>query len=260
MSKSNEQTIPYTYLIGWKELNLWYYGVRYAKGCNPLDLWNPYKTSSNYVRDLVNQYGKPTIIQVRRIFESVDKARNWETTVLKRIRAVQSDKWINKNDSISIDLICIPRGNQHWTRKNSDISERMKRKDHLIYSEEAREKCKGDNHYTRKDDYDSSNFTISTLMKRADIVEKVTGDNHYTHKEGYDNSNHYAKRPEVRERLKNKDHPFTSKEVRTKAAATFKGHKFRRIICEYCGCDTSINQYPKWHGDKCKNKWWYSYE
>ena len=44
----------YTYLIGWPDHNKWYYGVRYAKGSDPADLWNPYTTSSNLKLDLRN--------------------------------------------------------------------------------------------------------------------------------------------------------------------------------------------------------------
>lgn len=29
----------YTYLIGWSSHNKFYYGVRYAKGSNPNELW-----------------------------------------------------------------------------------------------------------------------------------------------------------------------------------------------------------------------------
>ena len=38
---------PYTYLIGWSNLNKFYYGVRYGKGCHPSDLWVKYFGSRN---------------------------------------------------------------------------------------------------------------------------------------------------------------------------------------------------------------------
>lgn len=41
--------MPYTYIIGWPSLNKWYYGVRYAKNCQPDDLWKSYWTSSRHV-------------------------------------------------------------------------------------------------------------------------------------------------------------------------------------------------------------------
>lgn len=96
---------PYTYHIGWKDLDIHYYGVRYAQDCDPSDLWNPYKTSSQYVADFVEIHGTPDIIQVRQTFESsvdpVMSARFWEIRVLKRLRAVEKDNWLNKHDSMS---------------------------------------------------------------------------------------------------------------------------------------------------------------
>jgi len=39
-------TIPYTYKLIFKPTGQYYYGVRYAKGCQPSDLWDKYFTSS----------------------------------------------------------------------------------------------------------------------------------------------------------------------------------------------------------------------
>lgn len=50
--------IPYTYLLGWPEIDKWYYGVRYAKKCHPSDLWVTYKTSSRHVDSIVKQKKK----------------------------------------------------------------------------------------------------------------------------------------------------------------------------------------------------------
>lgn len=93
---------PYTYLIGWPNLNTWYYGVRYAQGCNPTDLWNPYKTSSKYVKKFIEENGDPTFFQIRRTFNSIKAARFWETKVLRRIKAVKREDFLNKTDNVSI--------------------------------------------------------------------------------------------------------------------------------------------------------------
>lgn len=45
--------IPFTYLIGWSKYDKWYYGVRFAKGCNPDDLWNTYFTSSGILHEFL---------------------------------------------------------------------------------------------------------------------------------------------------------------------------------------------------------------
>lgn len=89
---------PYTYLIGWSKLDRWYYGVRYSINCNPNDLWNPYKTSSEIVKKFLEEHGEPDIITVRKIFADVDSAKIWEEKVLKRMHVVSSPKWLNMND------------------------------------------------------------------------------------------------------------------------------------------------------------------
>lgn len=102
---------PYTYLIGWSEHNTWYYGVRfstkagclYESGCHPDELWTTYFTSSRYVKNFIDTYGNPDIIEIRKTFpEDAGKARNWEHKVLRRINAANRDDFLNKSDAISI--------------------------------------------------------------------------------------------------------------------------------------------------------------
>ena len=88
---------PYTYLIGWSNLDRWYYGVRFAKNCNPSDLWMSYFTSSKYVALLREEHGEPDIIQVRRTFKSAKQAVLWEDRVLHRLSVTQNPRWINRN-------------------------------------------------------------------------------------------------------------------------------------------------------------------
>lgn len=89
---------PYTYLIGWSILDKWYYGTRYSKSCHPDDLWNPYKTSSHIVKEFAKEFGEPDIVQVRKLHDSAKKALAWEEKVLRRLKAVKSDRWINANN------------------------------------------------------------------------------------------------------------------------------------------------------------------
>lgn len=96
--------IPYTYLIGWSKLNLWYYGVEYgvkkSPCANPANLWKTYFTSSSLVSFHRRQYGEPDVIEIRRTFTSGDiisrmeDAIRWEKTVLSRINIVQPH-WLN---------------------------------------------------------------------------------------------------------------------------------------------------------------------
>ena len=88
-------TNPYTYLIGWSQHNLWYYGVRWAKGCDPADLWVSYFTSSNRVAAKRVELGEPDIVEVRKVFEDGAAARRFEETVIRRMKCVQASKWLN---------------------------------------------------------------------------------------------------------------------------------------------------------------------
>lgn len=88
---------PYTYLIGWSAHKKYYYGVRYAKGCHPSDLFNPYQTSSKFVKAFIQSFGLPDIIEVRKIFTDEISAQNWEKKVLTKLNVLKSDIWLNEN-------------------------------------------------------------------------------------------------------------------------------------------------------------------
>jgi hypothetical protein len=135
---------PYCYLIGWPEHNKWYYGVRYAIGCHPDELWKTYFTSSRYVRKFTLENGNPSVISIRKIFKEheIHEARIYEHCVLRRMKVVRDDKWLNKTDNISIVPLSgdlspskraevrekiakgtiknTPRGNNHPRRKNPE--------------------------------------------------------------------------------------------------------------------------------------------
>lgn len=88
---------PFTYLIGWSELNKYYYGVRYSKNCQPESLWTTYFTSSNYVNEYREKYGEPDIIQVRKVFNNEQDACTWEYKFLSKVlNSDKRDMWINK--------------------------------------------------------------------------------------------------------------------------------------------------------------------
>lgn len=65
--------IPYTYLIGWTNINRWYYGVEYGfkkiPCANPQNLWITYFTSSNIVAWHRKHFGEPDVICIRKIFD-----------------------------------------------------------------------------------------------------------------------------------------------------------------------------------------------
>ncbi len=89
---------PYTYLVGWSNLNLWYYGSKTGKHAYPDLFWQNYFTSSQYVNDIRKIVGEPDIIEIRKIFKTNQEALTWEYNVLKKLKAVYSDKWLNRNN------------------------------------------------------------------------------------------------------------------------------------------------------------------
>lgn len=94
--------MPYTYLFGWNMLQKYYYGVRYASNCSPDDLYVKYKSSSKEVKKMIKLHGKPDIIQVRRTFLTPEKAIRWEERVLRRMKVLRDEKWLNMNISGAI--------------------------------------------------------------------------------------------------------------------------------------------------------------
>ena len=98
---------PYSYLIGWTHLNLWYYGIEYGiktKTANPENLFTEYFTSCSKVHLLIEKEGNPDIIQVRKTFNTVEEAIEWEGKVLRRLQASSNPKWINQNVKGSVYL------------------------------------------------------------------------------------------------------------------------------------------------------------
>lgn len=93
---------PYTYLIGWTNHNMWYYGVRYAKDADPNELWKKYFTSSKHVKAFAHKHGDPDVIQIRKTFDAADSACKWENKVLKRIRAKSRKDFLNATDNRAI--------------------------------------------------------------------------------------------------------------------------------------------------------------
>ena len=87
----------YTYLIGWRELDTWYYGVRTANAEEPeSDLWIRYFTSSKFVKALRESHGEPDVVRVHKRFNSREEAVEFEKKILTRMGVVKSDRWLNR--------------------------------------------------------------------------------------------------------------------------------------------------------------------
>lgn len=129
---------PYTYLIGWTKYNIWYYGVRFAKGCHPDDFWKTYFTSSKKVSMFRTEHGEPDVMGIRRIFKTGNQACIWEEKVLRRI-GIKDNKWLNANVAGAID----PTKAIATKIKNNSTNKGRKFPNRKSYSEETKEKFKG---------------------------------------------------------------------------------------------------------------------
>jgi hypothetical protein len=116
------KNIPFTYLIKHIPTDKYYYGVRFKKNCNPNDLWTKYFTSSKKVKSLIKKYSKESFIfEIRKIFKTSQQAINWEHKVLKRLKVIYRDDFLNLSDNKSINpkfLSKINKGkNNPWYNK-----------------------------------------------------------------------------------------------------------------------------------------------
>jgi len=130
MSSNSIYTIPYTYLIGWSSLDLYYYGRRTAQGCNPSDLFESYFTSSKSVKAYIEQYGAPDVILVRQTFDDPVDCARWECKVLRRLDVKNHKQMLNKvNGDFAWDYTDV---DSIWMSKNG-TSKRVLREQSADY-------------------------------------------------------------------------------------------------------------------------------
>ena len=70
-------------------------GVKFAKNCHPDDLWVKYFTSSKFVKAFREKHGEPDVIEVRKTFDTKEKAIEWEFCVIRRLKAIKDIKFLN---------------------------------------------------------------------------------------------------------------------------------------------------------------------
>lgn len=147
--------MAYTYLIIHKETNTFYYGCRYSKNSKPEDLWSTYFTSSKYVYELIEKYGKDSFdYHIRKIFDDVDKCREWEHKVLRRMNVVGRNDFINRTDSKIFSLESCLKGvrNRVWTEEHKEIARQIgkRNKGKKRTTEQKKKMSEALRHNTRK--------------------------------------------------------------------------------------------------------------
>lgn len=90
---------PYTYHIYHQTTNQHYYGAKYSRDADPVQLWKTYFTSSSEIKYLIEKYGADSFeVTVRKVFETPDQAVLWETKFLTRIDAKNRSNWLNRHN------------------------------------------------------------------------------------------------------------------------------------------------------------------
>jgi hypothetical protein len=84
---------PFFYVIQNENTQMYYAGVRYSKDCHPDQLLNEYKTSSDEVKPIIDEF----IIRKIRVFDSVGKAVEYEKRFLIKVKAPMNTNFYNKN-------------------------------------------------------------------------------------------------------------------------------------------------------------------
>src|SRR5579859_2408896 len=88
--------MPYTYILYWSVYNRFYIGARWARNCNPSDLWVTYFTSSKYVKDFVKDNGQPDFIIIDKIFSDPKDAGKREDFLLRKYNVINNPIFLNK--------------------------------------------------------------------------------------------------------------------------------------------------------------------
>jgi hypothetical protein len=111
-------TIPFTYRVTHIPSGTWYYGVRYAEGCHPNDLFISYFTSSARISKLLSEDGPDAFTtEIRRTFQSKEAAIKWEHRVLRKI--LGWEKCLNQSAFPAVSPEARAKGN----RKKAEIQE-----------------------------------------------------------------------------------------------------------------------------------------
>jgi hypothetical protein len=203
-------------------------GVRYARNCHPDDLWTKYFTSSKVVQEYREKFGEPDVVEIRKTFLSQIDAREWEHKVLRRLKVIENERWLNKSNGRAIP----PQfGRQH----SEDFKERQRRrmlKNNPMVGRVQSEREKEIRQEIRK--------KPKSEKAKENIRNGKIGDKNPNYGRKHDSE--YCKR--MSEKLKGR---VFSEEHRQ----NLKGKK-NRVECSYCHKLFSPHIISRYHGIKCQ--------
>lgn len=138
---------PYTYMIGWSHVGVYYIGVRFAKNCSPAELWKSYFTSSIYVTAARYVHGEPDI-RVTVCASSREDAVIQEDVIQFYLNAVASPRYLNRcrgGHTFQPSLEGRKRSAEHSRspKRRTEQAERSRGR-HIAWSDESRQKARED--------------------------------------------------------------------------------------------------------------------
>lgn len=246
---------PYTYLIRHRPTGQVYYGVRTANTAPAEeDLWNHYFTSSNAVKQLIKETGADSFdFEVRQEFDTVEQAIARETGVLRRMRVLEKDQWINANIAgyIVLDETSRQKISEYHKGKSKSPEHRAK------ISKALKGKPK---YYCRTEEYRSKMSLAKSSEKNAMYGRKHSPETLAKISAALRGHTHAWNKgiPQSEERKKHQSRVMTGRkqdpEVVARRSETMRAMKMKRErkVCEHCNKDVAVNIYARYHGEKCK--------
>jgi len=279
--------IPFTYIIGWSEHKKFYYGAKYAQGCQPSDLWESYFTSSEYVAEFREENGEPDIICIHRTFSDAESCVAFEHEYLTTIDAKNHPSFLNKSnggkDFGIIDDESKEKKKQTYLEtygcehamQSPQIQEKKKQTcldiygvEHSSQSPEVKEKSKK----TKKRKFGNEGYNNRDKAKKTYLILY-----------GYDNPN---KSPQIKQKRKQTnlskyqcENVFQNESIKQKTKNTLlekygvdnisksetnkkiisEKAKIQRanepiVVCPYCGLSGKGPNMKRYHFNNCKKR------
>lgn len=237
----------YTYIVGWRSLDLWYYGFRCSDDPGN-DLWVKYFTSSKYVAEKRKEVGEPDVVRVHKVFSTKKEAQTHESKFLRRVKAKTSKRWLNRRYP---EEGFFNKGHSEETRKKigekskanwGSNYERMKAL--VTPSRPISEQHKRILSIKLKEFYA---LNPQVLTNRPPPTLEVLEKKANKMRQHWKSEKAQLHRESISKRHKNK---AVSEETREKIRQAISA---KTQICEHCGAIVSKITYTRFHGDRCKS-------
>jgi predicted RNA-binding Zn-ribbon protein involved in translation (DUF1610 family) len=219
--------MPYTYYLKNKVTGEKYYGVRYARGCNPSELWVTYFSSSKYVAQRVKEHGANSFeFEIRKEFQTPKQARDWEEKVLRRLDILHRRDWLNQNVCGKF-LLDGPKSTEHREKMSENMRALWEKRKQTDWHPPA-----------------------ATPERRAKVSKRLKGVKksieHVAHMKCHDNNKATVTCPTCGK---------TGQYVNMKRWHFENCGKERKLYtCPHCGANKALPGVMRYHFDNCKQR------